>query len=217
VIKGLYSWIHSKLSRPEERGEYSSGIWQDSVRQQALQWCARAQRRVLEVGCGEGLFLAQLKKMNPGLELWGIDNSAGRIEQARGRITDEGIHLAVGDATRLSFGDGFFDTSACINVFFNMPSFDIVRKALIEMKRVTKRGGGIIFDFRNAANPVIAMKYRLAPFYDRTVRDLPLNTYYMRDIERMLEELGLEIKQKRDIGAMALFGASVIIIEARKI
>ncbi|MDD4940994.1 MAG: class I SAM-dependent methyltransferase [Candidatus Omnitrophica bacterium] len=216
-MNGLYSWMHDKASRSDERGEYSSGVWQDQVRKQALAWCQDAQERVLEVGCGEGLFLSQLRKQNPGLELWGIDTSKSRIEQAAGRISDPRIHLSVEDAARLPFPDDFFDAALCINVVFNMPSFDTVRDAFVQMSRVVKKGGQVIFDFRNAANPLLAVKYGLAPWYDKTVRDLPLKTYYMRDMDRLLKDLGLEVIEKKFIGTMALFGASVIMMNARKI
>ncbi|HQQ06790.1 MAG TPA: class I SAM-dependent methyltransferase [Candidatus Omnitrophota bacterium] len=216
-MNGLYSWMHDKASRPDERGEYSSGVWQDQVRKQALAWCGNARERVLEAGCGEGLFLSQLRQQNPGLELWGIDTSKSRIEQAAGRISDPRIHLSVGDASRLPFPDDFFDTAVCINVVFNMPSFGTVRDAFVQMSRVVKKGGQVIFDFRNAANPLLAVKYGLAPWYDKTVRDLPLKTYYMRDMDRLLKDLGLEVIEKKFIGTMALFGASVIMMNARKI
>ncbi len=216
-MKDLYSWMHERVSRPDERGEYSSGVWQDQVRTHALLWCRDARERVLEVGCGEGLFLAQLKKECPHLEVWGIDTSSDRIDQARGRIPGAGVHLSVGNAEKLSFGDDFFDAALCINVVFNMPSFDVVRNAVTQMRRVVKKGGSVIFDFRNAANPLLAVKYGLAPWYDRTVRDLPLRTYYLRDMERMLQGIGLEIIQTRRIGTMPVFGASVIMIRAQKI
>jgi len=216
-MNGLYSWMHDKTSRTDERGEYSSGVWQDQVRKQALAWCQDARERVLEAGCGEGLFLSQLRKQNPGLELWGIDTSTRRIEQAAGRISDPRIHLSVGDASRLPFPDDFFDAAVCINVVFNMPSFDTVRDAFVQMCSVVKKGGQVIFDFRNAANPLLAVKYGLAPWYDKTVRDLPLKTYYMRDMDRLLKDLGLEVIEKKFIGTMALFGASVIMMNARKI
>lgn len=217
MLNRLYSWFHSRFSRPDERGEYSSGIWQDMVRRKALEWSAEAEKKVLEVGCGEGLFLFQLKNKNPGLELWGVDNSGERIKQASGRIKDLGISLSVADATVLPFEDDFFDSAVCVNVFFNMPGKDLVKKALGQMKRTVKKGGTVIFDFRNAGNPLLKIKYGLAPYYDPTVRELPLKTYYMREIESMLKELGLEILQKDYIGRTAFFPAPIIMIKAAKI
>lgn len=217
MIKKIYSWFHAKTSRQDERGEYSSGLWQDLVRQQAIDWCSQIPGRILEVGCGEGLFLGQLNKRNPVLELWGLDNSLARIERAERRLAGAKMHWEVGDATQLVYVDNFFSSTVCINVFFNMPSADIVRKALLEMKRVTCKGGEIIFDFRNGANPLLALKYKFAPWYDRTVKDLPLKTYSLSFMENLLKESGLEIIEKKFIGNAIFFPPAIIIIRARKI
>ncbi|MDD5347410.1 MAG: class I SAM-dependent methyltransferase, partial [Candidatus Omnitrophica bacterium] len=217
MIRKLYYWFHAMTSRPSERGEYSSGRWQDTVRRQAVAWAPGSPGgRLLEIGCGEGLLLAQLAKERPGLSLSGIDNSRERIQRATSRLAGRAVHLAVEDATRLSFADESFDCCVCINVFFNMPSIEVVRAALAEMKRVSKRNGTFIFDFRNAANPLLVLKYALAPWYDATVKGLPLKTYRLSHMQRLLVELGLQIIETKQVGAKAGFPAPIIMVKARK-
>lgn len=216
MIKKIYFWIHAKTSRPDERGEYSSGLWQDMVRKQAIDWCRTTKGRLLEVGCGEGLFLGQAAEANPQIELWGVDNSSARIEQANKRLAGKNAHLSVEDAANLPFSDGFFDKVICINVFFNMPTMDIVKKALLQMKRVSRNDAGLIFDFRNAGNPLLFLKYKFAPLYDATVRNLPLKTYSLGQIRNLLNEVGLEIVSLNYLGAACKKWAPVILVEARK-
>ncbi len=217
MLDKIYRFIHRITSEPQERGEYSAGYWQNQIRKEALTFCRQEQGRLLEVGCGEGLFLEQAFSQNPGLKLWGIDNSGERIKQAQKRFNDQPISLSIGDATALSFSDSYFDTVVCINVFFNMPSIEAVRKALEQMRRVCRQNGTIVFDFRNAANPLLAIKYSLAPLYDKTVRDLPLKTYWLGQFEKMLAELKMKIIGKVCIGSSWKKIAPIIIVKAQKI
>jgi len=39
LIKEMYYWLHRRMSRPEERWEYSSGHLKDMVRAEALEVC----------------------------------------------------------------------------------------------------------------------------------------------------------------------------------
>jgi ubiquinone/menaquinone biosynthesis C-methylase UbiE len=217
MFERIYYLLHRLVSKPQERGEYSSGVWQDNIRTAALKLCAGSATRVLEVGCGEGLFLAQISEVDPKIGLWGVDNSAERIAQAQKRLKGKNAHFSVEDATRLSFDDGYFDVVVCVNVFFNMPSIEVVKKTLAQMKRVAGDNGRLIFDFRNSCNPLLALKYKLAPFYDRTVRDLPLKTYSLDQVVKMLKELGLEIVSKNYCGASCKSWAPIILVEAKKI
>ena len=82
MIKRLYKWFHSVTSRPEEAGEYSAGYWPDKVRRSALDLCAHKRGRILDVGCGEGLFLSKLALSNSGAEIWGIDKWDGILKRA---------------------------------------------------------------------------------------------------------------------------------------
>jgi ubiquinone/menaquinone biosynthesis C-methylase UbiE len=217
MVKGIYYWLHRLVSKPQERGQYSSGVWQDKIRQAALKLCVQAPNRLLEVGCGEGLFLAQVFEVNPRIGLWGVDNSSARISQAKLRLAGKNAYLSVEDATNLPFNDGYFDVAICVNVFFNMPSIEVVKKTLSQMKRVVKDDGRLIFDFRNSQNPLLALKYKLAPIYDPTVRDLPLKTYSLDQVSKVLKEIGLKIVSQDYFGASCKSWAPIILIEARKI
>jgi ubiquinone/menaquinone biosynthesis C-methylase UbiE len=214
MIRKLYTWFHKLTSRPGEAGEYSAGYLQDKVRQEALALCRHRQGNILEVGCGEGLFLAQLAGQNRDITIWGVDNNRERLTRAGEKI--KGVNLSLQDALSLSFADEFFDTVICLNTIFNMESIGAVRQALKEMKRTCKAGGSIIFDFRNSGNPLLSVKYALAGYYDDTVRTLPLKTYNMDEIKGILKDLGLAITNRRFIGPRSRILAAAIVMEAKK-
>lgn len=226
MLKRLYCFFHKMMSKPGERGEYSAGTWQDLVRRQALEFCAGATGRILEIGCGEGLLLAQLAKQNPAAELYGVDNDAGRLRRAEERGAAAGLkpaRLSLQAAPGLTFQDGQFDAVICVNVFFNMPSLAPVAETLAQMKRVCRKGGKIIFDYRNADNALLVWKYRLARYYDETVKDLPLTVFKPAAIDRMQSGLGLRVTRKAYIPAgfsrNAWFRkiAPIIVVEAEKL
>lgn len=219
MINKIYYWFHRLTSKTEQRGQYSAGRWQEKVRQEALSLCRGTKGRVLDVGCGEGLFLIRLKAQNPGLEIWGIDNNIARIEEAKRKSREKNlqdINLNAGNSTNLAFKDEYFDAVVCINVFFNLRSFALVKQTLEEMKRVCKKSGRIIFDFRNRNNPLLLFKYSLARFYDSTVKDLPLKTYSPGQIHSLLKDLGLEAIEEKFIGSPLKSLAAIIVLEVRR-
>ena len=220
MIKRFYYWLHNRLSKQDEREEYSAGLWQDALRQEALAQCRGAKGKLLEVGSGEGLFLSQLAMVNPGVELWGVDNSQERLRQAEYRFKEHHLscpHFNLSDASKLPFEDEFFDAVVCVNVFFNMPSAEVVKKVLLEMRRVCKKGGTIIFDFRNARNPFLRLKYKLAPLYDATVKAIPLTTYHPKEIESMLRDAALRVTLRKPLGLGGLLFAPLILMKAERL
>jgi ubiquinone/menaquinone biosynthesis C-methylase UbiE len=217
MFSGLYAWLHRITVKPQERGEYSSGIWQDMIRTRALAWCAGLDGRLLEVGCGEGLFLQNLcRQGNPRVEAYGVDMDPQRVEQARKRLAGSQCRVSVEDATSLSAGDNYFAAAVCVNVFFNMPDLSVVTRALAEMKRVCRPGGMLIVDFRNAANPFLRLKYFLAPWYDPTVKGLPLRTYRLQQMRGVLDALGLTVEQVVPIGAKSPRWAPILMLKVKR-
>ena len=69
-------------------------------------------RRILGVGCGEGLLLASLAAPLPGAQLHGLELDEATLEEARTRCP--GVTLVRGDACALPFGDQSFDLVVCL-------------------------------------------------------------------------------------------------------
>ncbi|NOZ70096.1 MAG: class I SAM-dependent methyltransferase [Deferribacteres bacterium] len=218
MLEKIYYRLHRMASGPGEQGEYSSGYWQRRIREHAVEMCRHHRGRLLDVGCGEGLFLGRMVTARPDMEAWGVDEwevILSRAEKRTARMRT-GVRLLRADATALPFGDASFDVVVCINVFFNMESIGKVRSALKEMARVCRKGGRLIFDFRNSLNPLLAVKYRLAAYYDPTVRSLPLNTYDPGNIKEILGEMNLDITREHGLFFAVRRFAPVIVMETVK-
>jgi SAM-dependent methyltransferase len=92
-------------------------------------------RRVLEVGCGEGVVLATLAARLPGTRFDGLELDETALGQARARCP--GATLVRGDACELPFEGQSFDLVVCLEVLEHLP--EPVR-ALRELRRVARGG-----------------------------------------------------------------------------
>ena len=103
-------------------------------------------QRVLEVGCGTGVFLPLLAAA-VGTEgnVVGVDHSPDFVAQARERVAALGIAETVevreGSAYQLPFPDGSFDAVHCERVLMHL---DDSTAALREMHRVLRPGGRVV-------------------------------------------------------------------------
>ena len=101
--------------------------------------------RLLEVGCGTGNWLRRfvLWGATPS-NLSGIDLLPDRISAAR-ESTAPGVHLGIGDAAALNFPDGAFDIVFQSTMFTSILDARVRSSAALEMLRVLKPGGTIIW------------------------------------------------------------------------
>jgi SAM-dependent methyltransferase len=93
---------------------------------------------VLDVGSGTGALTAAVAKMAPSSRIVGIDPAASYVALAQSQHGNARIHFEVGDAQRIRFDNAMFDRTLSLLVVNFIPD---VRKALGEMKRVTKPKG----------------------------------------------------------------------------
>lgn len=220
MLKKLYNWFYTLTSPAEDKGEYGSGYFQGKIRKEALALCKGRQARILEIGCGSGLFSIRLAQQNNNSEIWSIDNEQEKLNYVENKSREKGINnlrLSLQDAANLSFETAYFDAVVCINFLYMMDSFEKVKHVLGQMERVCKSKGSIIFEFRNARNLLFVAKYKFAKFYDATVKDNPLNCFNLEQIEEILGGLNLKVTRKKYLWSFLFKSlAPVIIIEAEK-
>jgi ubiquinone/menaquinone biosynthesis C-methylase UbiE len=104
----------------------------------ALDYAGAAGLDVLDVGCGQGIDLAQLAMV--GARAVGIDLTPRHVELAREHLAALGLEARVdqGDAESLPFQDGSFDRVISNGVLHHTPEIDV---ALREIVRVLRPGG----------------------------------------------------------------------------
>jgi ubiquinone/menaquinone biosynthesis C-methylase UbiE len=99
--------------------------------------------RVLDVGCGTGVFASRIRQTLPNAQVWGIDLVAGMLAKGarRWEAHADGICPIQADSERLPFGRGVFDVVTCANSFHHYPHQG---RAVEEMRRVLKPGGRLL-------------------------------------------------------------------------
>jgi ubiquinone/menaquinone biosynthesis C-methylase UbiE len=112
------------------------------VARQRRELLAHADGNILEIGFGSGLNLPCYPA--PVRKLTTVDPNEGMYRRARRRIQQAGIELdqRVLGGERLPFEDGAFD---CVVSTFTLCSIDDVGQALVEVYRVLKAGGKLLF------------------------------------------------------------------------
>ncbi|MBF8189750.1 class I SAM-dependent methyltransferase [Nonomuraea sp. K274] len=93
--------------------------------------------RVLDVGCGSGMFC--LLAAGRGAEVSGLDAAEPLLDLARERVPEGSFTL--GDMERLPYADASFDLVTGMN---SVHYADDHRQALREARRVTARGGRLV-------------------------------------------------------------------------
>ncbi len=90
--------------------------------------------KILDIGCGKGYLLYEIKKIIPDIKIYGLDISKYAIENSKEEIKE---FLTLGNAKNLEWEDNYFDFVLSINTLHCLPAQDLF-KSLCEMERVGK-------------------------------------------------------------------------------
>jgi ubiquinone/menaquinone biosynthesis C-methylase UbiE len=103
-----------------------------------------ARGKLLDIGCGTGAFLREVKRNYPRLSVTGLDLSAPYLTFANRRLTDwSRVELVEGAAEAMPFGEAEFDIVTMIYLLHELPPR--TRRAVVdEIRRVLKPGGTLI-------------------------------------------------------------------------
>ena len=101
---------------------------------------------VLDVGCGKAFLLYEMKKILPGLNVYGFDISKHGINSAKDEIKENlFIHKAQND---YPFENNQFDLVISLGCFHNLRVFEL-EKAIKEVQRVGKQAYIMVESYRN--------------------------------------------------------------------
>jgi ubiquinone/menaquinone biosynthesis C-methylase UbiE len=99
--------------------------------------------KMLDVGCGTGVFASKVRGCLPQAEVCGVDLVSGMLSKGvpRWRLHQAHVLPVQGDSERLPFASESFDVVTCANSFHHYPRQD---RAVAEMSRVLKPGGRLM-------------------------------------------------------------------------
>ena len=123
---------------------------------------------IVDVGCGNGMYLAELAGRGLRCRVLGVDLSVGMLAAARRRLTAAGglagpgsatsprgvagpvrVALACADATALPLRDGAADLTLAAHMLYHVPE---PADALRELHRVTRPGGRVVIVLNGASH-----------------------------------------------------------------
>lgn len=124
----------------------------DAMRRQALPHIRAAlagkdQRRcaLLDVACGTGRFLRQVKQNFPRLPVTALDLSQNYLGEARRTLRPwRDVSFVEGAAEKMPLPDAAFDVVTCVYLFHELPP-KVRSAAAREIARVLKPGGAFVF------------------------------------------------------------------------
>jgi O-antigen/teichoic acid export membrane protein/SAM-dependent methyltransferase len=170
-------------------------------RRQAAELLRGVSGDVLDVGCGPGVLMEEVRAL--GCRYVGLDGSPAMIRLARRESAGQpGVHLAVGDAGALPHPEASFDAVVALGLVDRLPDSE---RALAEMGRVLRPGGRLVVSFPNASSPAAAWRsYAFLPLVAATKRlaaavrrrpvasDLasPARLWTRAEATRLLERIG---------------------------
>jgi ubiquinone/menaquinone biosynthesis C-methylase UbiE len=103
------------------------------------------QLKLLDVACGTGRFLRQLRLAFPRLELTGLDLSQAYLDEGRSQFLSlKGATWLAANAEAIPQPDASQDIVSCIFLFHELPP-EVRRRVASEMARVLNPGGRLVF------------------------------------------------------------------------
>ncbi len=124
----------------------------------------RPQAGLLDVGCGDGYWLAQLQQLRlPTLRLEGIDYNPLRLDRAE-RLLGPGVHLHLGDIEDYAF-DAKYDIVLCHHVIEH--TIDDTR-LLRTIRRTVRDGGLLLLGTPNEGNYFMQRRNARLGLFDTT-------------------------------------------------
>ena len=101
---------------------------------------------ILDIGCGKGYLLFEIKKILPNVRIFGIDISQYAIKNSKIEIRENIFVHDIKNKTK--FRDNYFDLSISLNCLHNLQIFNL-KKAIDEINRISKNSYIVVESYRN--------------------------------------------------------------------
>lgn len=169
----------------------ADGRYHTNVRPEMQPFVPAAARRILDVGCGAGVFAAALKRERPGAEVWGVEPEA-LAHASAAKVLDHAVH-GLFDAA-LGLPETYFDA-----VVFNdsLEHFPDHRPALQLARRLLAPCGVLVASVPNVRYWPHLKHYLFEAdwrYEDEGIRDhTHLRFFTRRSFLRALQEAGFDV------------------------
>ena len=125
---------------------YIPGRWKPVAVKLIENYSLNNESSILDVGCGKGYLLYEIKLILPNIRIAGFDISNHGISEAMNVIKDD-IFILKAQET-FPYSDNEFDLIISLGCFHNLRVYEL-KKALSEVERVGKQGYIMLESYRN--------------------------------------------------------------------
>lgn len=125
--------------------KYIPGRWTKVIKKLCNFYNLKNDSKILDVGCGKGFFLKDLKDYNSSFHVHGADISRYAIKNAHPDIKKS---IKLSSSNNLDWDDDYFDLVVSFNTLHNLYNFDLL-KSLKEIERVGKKKYIVVESYRN--------------------------------------------------------------------
>jgi ubiquinone/menaquinone biosynthesis C-methylase UbiE len=74
--------------------------------------------KLLDIGTGPGILLYEIHRLNPRIELFGLDISKAMVQLARNNLKNIDVNILRGNIQNTNYNDNFFDLVTCTGSFY---------------------------------------------------------------------------------------------------
>ena len=126
--------------------KYIPGRWKPVAESLIEHFGLTENSSVLDVGCGKGFLLYEMKQILPGLTIAGFDISEHGLSQSREEIRDKLFHHKAQDS--YPYREDTFDLVISLGCLHNLRVFEL-ENALKEIDRVGRQGYVMVESYRS--------------------------------------------------------------------
>ena len=126
--------------------KYIPGRWKPVAESLVEHFGLTGSSSVLDVGCGKGFLLYEMKQILPDLKIAGFDISKHGLSQSKQEIRNELFHHAAQDS--YPYPDDVFDLVISLGCLHNLRVFEL-KNALKEIERVGRQGYVMVESYRS--------------------------------------------------------------------
>jgi ubiquinone/menaquinone biosynthesis C-methylase UbiE len=159
----------------------------------------RMRVRVLDVACGTGRHLEQVRAALPEASLEGVDLSPYYVDRAKQRLGRHGAAVRVANAEALGGEDAAYDAVTCGFLFHELPK-DARRRVARELFRVLEPGGvAVIQDSMQRSDPNGRALEAFLDWFPVAYHEPYYKGYIDDDLASFLEEAGFRVEARDDV------------------
>ena len=143
-----YSKNYWDGSRSEGYGgyHYIPGYWTGVASKLINFYKLKKNAKILDIGCGKGFLIYEMKKLRPDLDILGVDISAYALKLAKGKKIIKYKKQKAQD--KFNYKNKYFDLVISLGTLHNLELFDL-KKSLVEVSRIAKKSYVMVESYNN--------------------------------------------------------------------